>query len=67
MYTPLDVLFGFISQLRDLDLVQEWIDEVRIMVPTDQLTQLHMDRRQDELDAKREQINLTMFEISSMN
>jgi hypothetical protein len=67
MYTPLDVLFGFISQLRDLDLVQEWIQEVRIMVPTDQLTQLHMDRRQEELDAKREQIKLTMFEISSMN
>lgn len=64
---PFDTLLMLISQLRDLDMAQEWIDEVRLATPTNQVTQSNMDRQQLAIDAKREIIILTMNEISSRN
>lgn len=64
---PFDTLLMLISQLRDLDMAQEWIDEVRLATPTNQVTQSNMDRQQLAIDAKRELIILTMNEISSRN
>lgn len=67
MYTPIDILFGFISQLRDLDMAEEWVDEVRLAAPTNQVTQSNMNRQQLAINAKREKIELAMNEIASRN
>lgn len=64
---PFETLLMLINQIRDLDMVQEWINEARASSPTDQLMQLHMDRRQEELDKKLTTIKLTMLDISSRN
>lgn len=68
---PIDTLGAFLKQLRDLDPVQNWINETRILVPNDRRTKLHMDRRQRELNARRAEIvqtmEQTMAEIASRN
>src|SRR5438046_1608402 len=53
MVGPFDTLLVLVNQLRDLDMVEEWIDEIRITSPTDQEMQLNMDRQQVEVDQKR--------------
>lgn len=67
MFTPLDTLFMLTDKIRNLDMVQEWIDEARIDSSTNQYMQLTLDRQQVEVDAKREMIAETMFQIANRN
>jgi hypothetical protein len=67
MVGPFETLLVLVNQLHDLDMVEEWIDEIRIASPTDQEMQLNMDRQQVEVDQKRTQIDRAMLGISSQN
>jgi hypothetical protein len=67
MVGPFETLLVLVNQLHDLDMVEEWIDEIRITSPTDQEMQLNMDRQQVEVDQKRTQIDRAMLGISSQN
>ena len=46
---------------------QRWIDHAREAARTNQIVQLSLDRQQTAVDAKREMIEIAMFDISSRN
>lgn len=55
------------SAIKDLDMVQSWIDHARVAAPTNQHVQQQLDLRQAEVDAKRIRIQAAMTYISSQN
>lgn len=67
MSTQLNTLIMFDEALMDLDMAQSWIDAARVAHATDQEVQLHLDRRQTFVNAKRMRIAKAMLEIASQN
>jgi len=51
----------------ELNMEQRWIDHAREAARTNQIVQLSLDRQQTAVDAKREMIEIAMFDISSRN
>lgn len=51
----------------ELDLVQDLIDIARVANPTNQVLQLAMDRKQNEINDKREKITTAMQFIANRN
>lgn len=67
MTDPIHTLFALTDDIQDLNMIQVWIDDARTAAPTNQRVQLELDRRQDEVDRKRQLIAILMFDISSRN
>ena len=67
MTDPLTTLIQLTDEIRDLDMVQSWIDNARTAAPANQHVQLELDRQQTNVNRKRELIQLMMFDISSRN
>jgi hypothetical protein len=67
MNDPLRTLIELNAQTRDLDMVQSWVTAARISYPKNQRIQQALERRQDDIDARRALIALTMLDISSRN
>ena len=67
MTGPLTTLFQLNKLTLELDEVQGWINHARVTAPTNQRIQLHLDRRQTEIDEKRELIAFVMLDIASRN
>lgn len=53
--------------LLGLEEVQDWIDHTRYIAFTHQGIQLELDRKQSELNDRRELIEALMFDIASRN
>ena len=51
----------------DLNVEQGWIDHARNAAPRNQIVQLELDRQQTEINARREMVELAMFDISNRN
>jgi hypothetical protein len=51
----------------ELNMEQGWIDHARKAAPKNQVVQLELDRQQTAVNARREMIEIAMFEISSRN
>jgi hypothetical protein len=62
-----DLLFSITDEIQELDLVQSWINNARMSAPTNQIVQLSLDRKQAEVDHKRQLLRLLMLDISSRN
>jgi ribosomal protein S18 len=67
MPAQLDTLIHYVSQLKDLDMVQDWIANARDATPTNLRVQHSLHHRQVELDIKRARIEVEMLEIASRN
>ena len=67
MTDPLTTLFQLNRLTLELNEVQDWIDQVRVTTPTNQYVQLELDRKQTEIDERREIIAFAMLDISSRN
>ena len=61
------LLWNLTNELRDLIMVQMWIDAAREGHPTNQRIQLALDRRQDELNVRMDEIHNLMFDVSQNN
>lgn len=61
------LLISFIEELKDVAMVQNWIDGARKYDPENQRVQMNLDRQQIELDNRKAHIHEAMFEISSSN
>lgn len=57
----------FNETLLGLEEVQDWIDHARFVASTNQVVQLELDRKQTELNDRRELIKALMFDIASQN
>jgi hypothetical protein len=64
---PITTLFQLTDELQDLNMVQGWIDGAREAAPTNQLVQLELDRRQEQINRKRAWIAMVMLDIRSRN
>lgn len=67
MTTPLQTLLQLNHKQLELDMVQSWIDETRIMIPANQEVQLELDRQQTSIDEQREGIELLRSLIAMCN
>ena len=67
MTDPLTTLFQLNKLTLELDEVQGWINHARVAAPTNQRVQLNLDRKQSEIDQRRELIAFMMVDISSRN
>lgn len=67
MTTPLQTLLQLNHKQLELDMVQSWIDETRIMIPANQEVQLELDRQQTSINEQREGIELLRSLIAMCN
>jgi hypothetical protein len=63
----ISLIMTFVNELKDLALIQMWIDGARITNPTNQHLQLLLDRKQAALVERKDEITDQMFEISRSN
>jgi hypothetical protein len=64
---PITTLARLNEVTLELNLEQRWIDHARGVASTNQIVQLELDRQQTEVNAKREMIELAMFDIANRN
>jgi hypothetical protein len=67
MSDPISTLFQLNDLSEQLDMTQAWINSARMHHPTNGEVQLELDRKQTEVDAKREAIARLMFDIPRRN
>lgn len=67
MYDPFSTLILLNTATLQLDDVQSWIDSARTTFPADQQWQLKLDRKQTEVDQKRELIETFKLDIARRN
>jgi hypothetical protein len=67
MTTQIEILVALNDLTQELDETQDQVNEARVAAPTNQIVQLIMDRKQSDIDLKREFIRLAMLDISSRN
>ena len=67
MTDPLTTLFQLNKLTLELNEIQSWINHARLAAPTNQRVQLNLDRKQTEIDERRELIAFMMVDISSRN
>ena len=67
MTGPLIALVRLNEITLDLNMEQNWINHARKAASRNQIVQLSLDRQQTAIDAKREMIELAMFDIASRN
>lgn len=61
------LILSFVAELKDLMMVQLWIQGARALHPNNQHLQLLLDRKQAEVEARQDEIHDQMFEISRSN
>ena len=67
MENPITTLAHLNGLTLELDQVQEWIDYARVAAPTNQTVQLELDRKQTEINERRQLIEFVMVDIASRN
>jgi hypothetical protein len=61
------LMWGYFDELKDIAMAQRLIDIARGVNPSNQELQLALDRKQTELNARKDHIHELMFEISRNN
>lgn len=67
MTNHISLMVGYTNQLRDLAMIQNWIDAAREGATDNQVLQSALEHRQTELIIKQAKIEDEMFEIYSNN
>ena len=61
------LLRAFYKELKDIYIELWWIKNARVVAPNNQHVQLSLDRKQTELELKKNQIQDAMFDICISN
>lgn len=61
------LLYRYVDIIRDMEMLQSWIDAARVACAANQHVQLELDRTQSELDERRTKTEAAMYAIASSN
>jgi hypothetical protein len=64
---PITILRRLNEITLELNMEQSWVDHARASAPTNQVVQLSLDRKQAEIDTRREMVQLALYTVSSRN
>lgn len=67
MTDHITLLVRFSGQLKDLDMVQDWIDQARVVASNHPDLQPILDRKYEDVERKRMIIQLIMMDIANRN
>lgn len=67
MNNHFSLLMGYLDELKDLAMVESWIDHARVVAATNEHVQAVLDLREAHIRARKNEIYDAMFEISRNN